>query len=255
MKSKKSQAHAVATNKSRRPLSVGGKRRATDRTLWIWMTLACVLLGASGELRRWQGWRAVELVQSDEGLPRPLKDLPKTLGNWRYLEGSEASLDPEIAQVTGCADHVIRTYVDELTGVGVTACVLYGRAESVSPHTPEVCYPSAGYVPYGEPALVQVEGSRGPAVFRTLAFVRGEGTAEERNEVLYSFLHDGRWSPITEGRWKEFRQRPRMIKVQIQRRVAEGERRDPVNPGAEFLQGLVLEVERVVGHATERRTR
>jgi hypothetical protein len=208
------------------------------------MVLACTMLGVSGGARFWQEWRTEQQIEHHESPPFPLQDLSRLLGHWRYLEGSESSIDPRIARIAGSSDHLIRTYVDDRTGVGVSTVILYGRAETVSAHSPEVCYPSAGYVPAGEPSLVNIEAPRGTAVFRSLVFVRGEGAAEDRVEVLYTFLHDGRWSPVTEGRWKEFRKRPSMIKVQIQRRVTAGERREQNNPSHQFLAELTQEIER-----------
>ena len=42
---------------------------------------------------------------------------------------------------------------------------------------------------------------------------------EDREEVYYSFRHDGQWYPDAAINWKQFRYNPSMVKVQVQRRL------------------------------------
>ena len=73
-------------------------------------------------------------------------------------------------QITGGTDHILRTYVDELTGVSLGVLVLFGPAEPVLPHVPEICYPANGFsnaqdsihrtIVYG-PRIPQGRASRG----------------------------------------------------------------------------------------------
>ena len=79
-----------------------------------------------------------------------MKDLPQTLGDWRRQEGSEIKLDPEIARIAGSTDHVIRTYSNATTGQSLSVLILFGPAQIVYGHRPEICYPSAGYGPVEE---------------------------------------------------------------------------------------------------------
>jgi hypothetical protein len=70
-----------------------------------------------------------------------------------------------------------------------------------------------------------------------------------RQEVYFSFRHGDQWSPDPERFWKNFRHNPSMFKVQVQRLVAESERRDLHNPTEQFLAELLPEIERRIAQA------
>src|SRR4051812_28043358 len=91
------------------PVSSG---RGAAASPWVWMTLACVFLGGSGAVRAWQDYRFATVQGQVVSSPFPLTDLPTVLGDgeWRVREGAESTLDPEVAQVAGCTDSLIRTY-------------------------------------------------------------------------------------------------------------------------------------------------
>ena len=75
----------------------------------------------------------------------PWPSCPGPLGTWQASEDSDVQLDPEVARIAGSSDHIVRTYLDEKTGEQASALVLYGLAAAVFGHTPDVCYPAAGY--------------------------------------------------------------------------------------------------------------
>ena len=77
--------------------------------------------------------------------PFPLAEIPKTIGTWHVVEGSESHLDQDTARIAGSSDHFVRVYADSRETVSVL--VLYGVASKVFGHTPIVCYPAAGYEP------------------------------------------------------------------------------------------------------------
>jgi hypothetical protein len=211
---------------------------AAIRSPWVWMILASALLGASGGARAWQDSRFGAALKQSDVPPFPLKELPYELGCWKARQGSETRLDPEIARIAGCSDHLIRTYTDQTTGVSLVLLVLFGRSSEVAMHTPQVCYPSAGYAPVEAPMVRPIPGLT--ALFRSEVFAKGVGG---REEVHHSFLFNHQWIPEASGAWKQFRHHPSMFKVQVQRHVAENERRGVNNPTEEFLKVLLPEIE------------
>jgi hypothetical protein len=218
-----------------------------------WVVLACGLLAASGLVRAWQDRRFDAIMARSDPPPFPLKDLPTELTGWRYVEGGDQRLDPQVARVAGSTDHVIRTYVDEATGVAVTVLVIYGHGQFLSQHVPEVCYPNAGYTPAGEAVDRDIPNGAGPpARFRSLAFARGGGAVDVRDEVYYSFRHDDRWYPDAAGDWKRFRHNPSMFKVQAQRRLAPREQRLVKNPTERFLARFLSVLEDRIARASGR---
>ncbi len=208
---------------------------------WVRVVLCCVLLLGSGAARAWQARRVTR--QLDEGRRGPRVDLetiPLALGSWR---GSATVIDEQIARGTGADQIVTRRYVNQETGVPVDVILLYGPAAEMSIHSPEVCYPSAGYIPVGDGAgkIVKAEGSNVP--FRSLVYRKGEGASTDLQEVYYTWRYDDRWSPEV-GIRKRFERIPSMYKVHVARRLTERERRDVGNPCEAFLAALLPELER-----------
>jgi hypothetical protein len=210
------------------------------------MIMVCLIFGASGLIRVWQDLR-FETVKNEEVKPLfPLKNLERTLGSWRALEDKEAVLDPQIARVAGSVDSLVRIYVDELTGVAVTVLILYGRAEAITRHTPQVCYPSVGYNLVDGGEVIQVPLGTGvgtmSGAFGGLVFAK-KGGLGDREEVYYSFWNDGVWTPNVEGNWRILRYSPGVFKIQVQRKVNDTEYRLLDNPSGRFLGALMPKFE------------
>ena len=209
------------------------------------MLCACLILGASGGVRAWQDHRFATGLNQVQAAPFRLKELPQVLGDWRMVEGGEKNLDPEVARVAGCSDSLVRSYKEMTTGLGLTVLILFGPAQMVASHTPDVCYPSAGYQMVDQPSLREVPyGAGSPAQFRSEIFVRQRDQRRWREEVYYSFRFGDRWLPDAKQFWKEFRHHPSMFKVQIQRPVLESESSGRSEPTEEFLALLLPEIER-----------
>jgi hypothetical protein len=212
-------------------------RPAIATAPWAWMLVSCALLGGSVAVREWQDQRfrtKLETVVT----PFQLKSLPYILGDWHAKEGEDATLDPDIVKMIGATDHIVREYVNELTGVKLSVMVTFGRAESMV-HLPEVCMPSSGFTTAEAASFHAIDTGRGKATFRSEVFAKGP----VREEVYYSFRHNARWSPSANESWKLFRVSPSMFKVQVQRRVVEHERRDVNNPTEQFLAVLLPQIE------------
>src|ERR1700683_436164 len=107
---------------------------ATNRAFGVWGTIADVMLGSSAVYRIVQEQRHKEERNYIESCPFPLKEIPSKLGIWRLKEGGDQLLDSLTMRVTGGTDHILRTYVDDLTGVSLVVLVLFGPAEPVLPH-------------------------------------------------------------------------------------------------------------------------
>jgi hypothetical protein len=217
------------------------------------MAAACGLLLTSGLVTSWQDRRFAAVQVKAVAEMFPLKELPAQFGSWRVVEGGETALDPEVSRVAGSTDSLVRTYVDQETGVALTLLVLYGRAEKVSGHTPEVCYPAIGYDEAEEAVTLPVAGGSPPALVRSTVFARKDHTLD-RLEVCYAFRQGAGWSPDVEGNWKSLSADPSMFKIQIQRRVAEQERRYLDNPSVKFLEVMLPRLEERIAATGGRRT-
>jgi Protein of unknown function (DUF3485) len=189
---------------------------------WMWMAVTCLLLGISGGIRVWRDWQFATLAGKSEPAPFPLAELPRTLGTWQAGAGEDTQLDPGVARFAGASDHIVRGYLDEKTGEKASNLVLYGLAWKVFAHTPEACYPAAGYQLVKGPIdrSIAVPGVEGPVRYRWAIYMKRVGGISRYEESYYTFRHNGEWLPDVADRWKLFRYQPGLFKIQIQHPVS-----------------------------------
>jgi len=230
------------------PSTSGGSRSALP-----WMVIGCVLLIGSGVVRSAQDRRHQVESSYTEASPFPLKSLPGTLGPWKAV-GDEIELDSLTMRITGGTDHSMRSYVDERTGVSLVVLVLFGPAEPVIPHTPEVCYPSSGWQPTDdqEDRVIESKDDKFSGVFRSAVYTKSGGRSTLREAVYYSFRLEGQWSPQAGAGRKFPRRNPSVYKIQVQRRMGDSERLGPNDPIEQFLKYLVPAIEQGIQAAKER---
>ena len=215
------------------------RKRAVVVSPWIWMTVTCLILGISGGLRFWRDWQFSALAAESAACPFRLSELSTTMGTWQATPG-EAQLDPEVARFAGATEHFVRNYIDQKSGDQATALTLYGPATDVHLHTPEICYPAAGYQIVKGPIdrSIAVPGVKEPVRYRWAVYMKRVGNIPRYEEVFYSFLHHGDWLPDVTGRWKTFRYYPGLFKVQIANPtsgLSEG-------PSLSLLTGFIREI-------------
>jgi hypothetical protein len=211
----------LSASKAKDSLTSLPSQLATRLTLspWAWLTATCVFLLISGGVRFWRDRQFSSLEHESKSSPFRLGELPDALGNWHAVPGSEQQLDEITAVVAGSSDNVSRAYTNSTTGETASMLVLYGLATSVFAHTPDACYPTAGY----QPVVASVDrefslpGSSKPVRYRVSHFGRTVGGVTQYKEVLCSFLYNGNWVPDVASQWKSFRYHPGMFKIQIER--------------------------------------
>lgn len=209
--------------------------RRAIRSPWVWVAVTCLLLGLSAGVRFWREWRFSALAAESAACPFALADLPRTMGDWQATD-AEAQLDPEVARFAGASDHIVRNYIDPGTGDLSSALALYGPAVSVYLHTPDVCYPAAGYQLFRGPVdrTIEVPGVKGPVRYRWAVYARRVGGVTQHEEVYHTFYHNGEWIADAGDRWKTFRYHPGLYKVQVAHPVF-GLAEDGQGPGRPLL--------------------
>ncbi|MFO0959099.1 MAG: hypothetical protein U0800_17005 [Isosphaeraceae bacterium] len=239
-------------------------RPIVPRRFWIWAVGSCLILGAAAGARAWQHTR----FEGEEGeglkpLPFPLGSLPINVGHYHAQEGVDMKLDPAVMRYAGGKDDLVRTYVDEDTGISLMVMVLYGRADRVVEHIPDLCYSGAGYVPSQvgpgrRDRAIEFEGIDGrpeSASFRIGVYEKGlaQGSVQ-REEAYHAFRFRDRWSP--ENPMTGRNRRPfGIFKIQVQRRLGPYEyqnanRRNAIaNPCEAFLQDFLATFEQRLAEA------
>jgi hypothetical protein len=205
------------------------------------MVITCALLAISGGIRFWREWQFYGLAKTGAVSPFPLNELPKSLGRWQWVEGSDNQLEPEVARVAGSSDHIVRDYIDEKAGQRVSALVLYGLAAVAFAHTPDACYPGHGYrlVPGlgPEDRELSIPGLTAPVRCRWAVYAKNVGGIERYDAVYHTFFYNGEWLPDLTSQWKSFRYHPGVFKIQLQRAVTELVRED--GPSEDLLSEII----------------
>lgn len=186
---------------------------------WKWAAITCLLLSISGAIRFGRDLQFYGIAKQSTTCPFPLSELPDVLGTWTLVPNSDTKLDPEIARVAGSSDHIVRLYVNSATGESATVLVLYGLADSVFGHTPDVCCRTAGFQVVTVPVdrEFSLPDSTAPVPYRGFYMGKEGVGSTEYFEVVWSFWHAGTWWPEVASRWKLFRTAPAVFKIQIQR--------------------------------------
>jgi len=151
---------------------------------------AVVVIGATflhGRMtERWTGRNvAAELQQAAEQLQR---HFPVNCGEWELAEELESS--PEELERAGAVGHVARAYSNRKSKARVSVFVVCATPHNASGHTPDRCYPGAGFeIAETEHRLtVPLDDGRSAEVF-TGTFRKSGQTLR----VFWTYGFDGRW--------------------------------------------------------------
>jgi hypothetical protein len=136
--------------------------------------------------QRWQPSSAL-----DEAVAR-LDRVPLTIGSWH---GQALDLDPAQAAQAGLAGWCYRRYEDAHGRGAVSVMLLCGPPGPVSVHTPDMCFPGAGYemlgqpVPYTAPSAASAQ----PAAFWTAGFSTPGLPIPQHLRVFWAWNTAGPW--------------------------------------------------------------
>ena len=182
-----------------------------------WGVITCTLLAVATGERYWREGDFWGKVLNARESPFPLEEIPKQIGAWQMVEGSESTLDPDVARVAGANSSMIRIYTEAQTGETVNVLILYGLGKWMIGHSPDYCYPYAGFQrveAMGEFELQRSDGNK-VARYRGGCFTKNRLGSSEYVQVLYSLRSGDDWLIDGTTLWKNVRDYPGMFKVQI----------------------------------------
>jgi hypothetical protein len=224
---------------------------------WVWVILACVMLGSSSFARWYQDKRHNEEASIAANCPFPLESMPREIGRWKSLRDDQ-KLDSRTLQITGGKEYSIRVYEDGLTGNKLVVLLLFGPVQPVIPHVPDVCYPANGFAKLDEPlartvkfSYLDASGQEVPRDAVLMSALYKKGSLQEG--VYHSFRYNGAWTPFMNPGGKFPRRDPGVFKLQVQRLVAPGESRNSdkyLDPIEDFLKLYLAALEHEVSVGT-----
>jgi hypothetical protein len=165
-------------------------------TIQIVAALA-VIIGAGLVHGSWTNrWRMAPVVAELAGR---LEAIPTRIGPWEMTAKRE--LPPRELAMTGAAGYVSRVYTNSSTGQSVSVLLLTGLPGDITTHTPDACYPGAGYV-LGSPDryLRRYGQPERSAEFKT-AVARREGTNPSTLRLFWSWRNAQGWAAPDDARW------------------------------------------------------
>jgi hypothetical protein len=163
-------------------------------------------------------------------------------GDWK---GSPSEISPGDIAMAGAVGYMARRYSSPSRGVSLSVLLLCGLPGDIGTHTPDACYPGAGYSLSSSSLFEHYSGrDKQPAFFRTAMATR-EGPNPSTLRILWAWNASKGWSAPDEARWK-FASAPSLCKLYVVREIA-GAVVDPKDdPCNNFLSVLLPELDRVV---------
>jgi hypothetical protein len=217
-----------------------------------WTLISCGILVIATAERYWRDGTLWGRVANASESPFSLKELPKEIGSWRMVEGSEAVLDPDIAYAAGATSHLLRNYTDINSGETVNVLILYGLARNMIGHSPDYCYPYSGFERVDSMGAydLKLDDLNKVVRYRGGSFTKKSLGSTQFVQVIYSLRSGDEWLADAVTLWGRIRAEPGMYKIQIAGPA-------PTNlavessPSVELLGQLVTQVERRVRQASE----
>jgi hypothetical protein len=148
------------------------------------MGVSCYYQGVWSE--RWGEFPELQ-IYADQ-----LSEIPMRVGEWQ-AEKDEAPADERIMKISGAAGQLTRIY-QNAAGEQVRVMIMCARFRDVFYHTPDRCYPAAGFEMQGEQqrdVLELADGSE--AQFFTATFLKSEPTGTHAERGFWSWTADGKW--------------------------------------------------------------
>ena len=221
---------------------------STSSTFSTVSTWAPVILGlvavvgvtaAQGVLTgRWTGKNVSEELQRNA--TRLEASFPKEFGPWRMVGETEA--DPAQLKVAGAVGHISREYQNVDSGARVGVFVVCATPSDASGHTPDRCYPSAGFeiAEQEHRETITLEDGATAEAF--------SGSFKKPGESLRIF-----WTYAVTGKWIapqiariELANNPSVFKIYAIIDETAMPRGEGSRTGLQFLSDLIPEFDRVI---------
>jgi hypothetical protein len=164
--------------------------------------------------------------------------IPMNLGDW------EGERTKEEAEVAGAEGHLSANYHNAKIGETVSVYMICGASRNVSVHTPEACYPGAGFKMEGKTQKFTLRTESSEAEFTTAVFFKDEASGTQRLRLFWAWNAEGVWEAPDWPRMKYGGRRP-LNKIYL---IAPAPKEQQVNesPSLMFAELFLPEVDKVL---------
>lgn len=138
--------------------------------------------------QRWEDTTSEELV----AMAAAYSKIPMTVGDWEG-ERSQQEANRRELEVAGAEGHLSANYTNPKNNQMVSVYMICGASRNVSVHTPEACYPGAGFVMEGRTQKYTLRSGASAAEFTTAVFVKSTPSGTQRLRLFWAWTTDGTW--------------------------------------------------------------
>jgi hypothetical protein len=122
------------------------------------------------------------------------KNVPKKIGDW---VGQDMPVDEQNRKTAGAVNYVSRFYKNEKTGREVRLWLIVGHSRDIVRHTPNICYPNAGFRQDSPEIRHQVSlKGKDPAEFYTAKFIKESSFGRIAERVFWA------WNSPATNKWE-----------------------------------------------------
>jgi len=158
--------------------------------------------------------------------------VPLTVGEW---EGRDLEVNPRELRLAEAVGSLRRSYVHRHSGATVMLVAVCGRPGPISVHTPEVCFPGAGFEELGSVSRREVAGLSGDR-FWYRRFQK-TGPTPALLGVTYAWMATESWEAPDNPRVSLARHQA-LLKVYITRPLADSKESPAGDPTSDFILAL-----------------
>jgi hypothetical protein len=171
-----------------------------------------------------------------------IESVPMEIGEWT---ATGLEIPAPDRQTAGSEAYLARRYLNRHRGTGVSVTLLAGQPGRISAHTPDACFPSAGY---SLTSLAPFQRRYGPDARRAelqTAVALHEGPNPAALRIFWSWNAGKGWTAPAQPRW-EFAQESVLCKLYVVRESTAGVVEPGDDPCNDFLGLFLPELDRCV---------
>ena len=173
-----------------------------------------------------------------------LAAIPAEIGEWKGEDA--AGSDERTLKVAGAEGELVRTYKNAQGDV-VRVSIICGRLQDITYHTPDRCYPAAGFEMQGDPASDVIECGDKSAEFLTTTFTKSEPLLTQTERGYWSWSGDGTWKTPSNPKFEFARYQQALYKLYVFGLVSPGKQKTGEPDFCrEFIRVFVPAVERAL---------
>ena len=130
-------------------------------------------------------------------------------------------------------------------GDSVSVFLLCGRPRDMYSHSPESCYPAAGFEIMSKNSNLKIDTSAGTADFTSATFMKSTEPGTPNQRIYWSYGNDGQWEVPKDVKWAYGGMRS-FFKIYVVLPVTGKTAQSENNPATDFIRTAIPELNHVL---------